>query len=829
MEALSLDITEEDVAYEEDVSNNRYVLKSWLRYLHMKKKAPPAVRNMIYERALSFLPGSYKLWRAYLMERKSQLTNLRIDDRAYDSLINTFDRALAHMHKYPRIWIEYLSFMTSQCKITLTRHAFDRAIKALPITQHNRIWPLYIKFVKNTGVPETTIRVYRRYVKLEPSAIEEYIDYLVQVGQIAEAAKQLARIINDENFSSSQGKSKHDLWMRLSDLASKNPSHVKELKVEAMIRSGLAKFTNEVGKLWTALADYYIRLGNFDKARDIYEEGVNTVMTMRDFNQIWEAYSEFEYDLIKKMMAEMSGDSDDEPDSEDVGEFDLRMAFYEDLIERQAILISDVSIRQNPHNVTEWMKRVELFADNPAKMSETYAKALETIDPLRATGKPHALWIAYAQFWEKLGKLPEARRVYGKAVKVNFKKLDHLASVWCDYVEMELRHENYENARKLVQEATTVPAKPFLIKNDAPTTVRIFKSIRVWSLYADIEESFGTFLTTKAVYDKILDLRIATPMTVINYAAFLKERKYYEESFKAYERGVAVFKFPNALDIWLAYLHDFIERYSGSKIERLRDLFEQACEAAPGNYSAILYMYFAEQEEKYGLARHAMMIFDKATKAVDIDIKPKMFNLYLRRATENFGVTRTRQIFEKAITLLPDKYVKGFCLRYANLEKKLGEVDRTRAIFIHCSQFCPPALHSDFWEEWSNFEVAHGNVDTVKEMFRIKRSVTAQYASITPLITFTKSKADAAKDDMQALEDDAQEEMATVTVTDAVNKDEIDLDDLEGSDDDYISEEEEESGRKQDFVLEQMSVPKAVFGSAPTELLKKNAMKDTKF
>lgn len=100
------------------------------------------------------------------MERKAQLANLRIDDRAYDSLINTFDRALAHMHKYPRIWIEYLSFMTSQCKITLTRHAFDRALKALPITQHNRIWPLYIKFVKTTGIPETTIRVYRRYVKV---------------------------------------------------------------------------------------------------------------------------------------------------------------------------------------------------------------------------------------------------------------------------------------------------------------------------------------------------------------------------------------------------------------------------------------------------------------------------------------------------------------------------------------------------------------------------------------------------------------------------------------------------------------------------------------
>ena len=34
---------------------------------------------------------------------------------------------------------------------------------------------------------------------------------------------------------------------------------------------------------------------------------------------------------------------------------------------------------------------------------------------------------------------------------------------------------------------------------------------QVWSLYADMEESFGTFKSAKAVYDRILDLKIATP------------------------------------------------------------------------------------------------------------------------------------------------------------------------------------------------------------------------------------------------------------------------------------------------------------------------------
>jgi len=730
---MALHIEEEDVPYEEDVANNPYTLKSWWRYLHFKKGSGPQVRNMIYERALKSIPGSYKLWYHYLTERKAQLANLRIDDPGFESLNNTFDRAMSHMHKYPKIWLENLNFLVSQHLVTRTRHAFDRAIKALPITQHNRIWPLYISFVKSIGVPETVMRVYRRYIKLEPSQVENYIDYLVQNGQIGEAARQLANAINDENFVSLQGKSKHEMWLKLAELASKNPNEVKQLKVEAMIRSGLSKFTNEVGRLWTALAEYYIRIGNFDKARDVYEEGVTTVVTIRDFNQIWEPYVEFEYSLISSQMEQMAvAEENDDIDEEDEEELAFQTAVFEDLVDRQAVLMSDVCLRQNPHNVNEWLKRVQLFKDQPKMTVACYEQAIKTVIPHKATGKPNLLSIGFAQFWESIGRLPEARRVFEKATKQEFKKIDHLATVWCEYVEMELRHGNYDLARQVVQRATTVPKNHLLIKHDAPTTLRVFKSIRLWSLYADLEESFGTFLSCKAVYEQILDLRIATPMTILNYAAFLKERKYFEESFKVYERGVAVFKFPNALDIWWTYLTSFIERYGGSKLERLRDIFEQAVEAAPSKYCAILYLFYAESEEKYGLARHAMLIYDRATKAVDIDIKPKIFNVYIKRATENFGITRTRQIFEKAITLLPDKFVKDFCLRYANLERKLGEIDRARAIYIHCSQFCPETV-ADFWEHWKEFEIKHGNVETVQEMFRVKRSVSAQFGTTSLL------------------------------------------------------------------------------------------------
>lgn len=43
--------------------------------------------------------------------------------------------------------------------------------------------------------------------------------------------------------------------------------------------------------------------------------------------------------------------------------------------------------------------------------------------------------------------------------------------------------------------------------------------------------------STKAVYNRILDLRIATPQIVINFCTFLEEHHYFEESFKVSLRG----------------------------------------------------------------------------------------------------------------------------------------------------------------------------------------------------------------------------------------------------------------------------------------------------
>ncbi|XP_064616120.1 pre-mRNA-splicing factor SYF1-like [Liolophura sinensis] len=830
---------EADLAYEEEILRNPYSVKCWLRFVEHKKQAPKSAINLIYERALRELPGSYKLWYNYLKLRRQQVKGHIITDSVYEDVNNAFERSLVFMHKMPRIWLDYCQFLMDQCMITRTRRTFDRALRALPISQHYRIWPLYLKFARMYPLPETAVRIYRRYIKLQKENMEDYIEYLKLIGRLDEAAKRLVDIIDDDGFTSKAGKSKHQLWNELCELVSKNPDKVTSLKIEPIIRQGLKRFSDQIGLLWNSMADYYIRSGHFEKARDIYEEAIMTVVTVRDFTQVFDAYAQFEKSMIS---AKMETTSELGPTEEDDLDLELRLARLEDLMDRRPLLLNSVLLRQNPHNVHEWHKRVKLFEGKPREIINTFTEAVQTVDPKLASGKPHTLWVAFAKFYESAGQVDDARVIFDKAVKVPYKHVDDLASVWCAWAEIEILHENYEEALKLMQRVTTPPSRKVSYHDEAETVQsRVHKSLKVWSLYADLEEGFGTFKSCKAVYDRIIDLRIATPQIIINYGMFLEENNYYEEAFKAYEKGIALFKWPNVYDIWNTYLTKFINRYGGTKLERARDLFEQCLESCPAKFAKAIYLLYAKLEEGHGLARHAMAVYDRATQGVLPEERYEMFNIYLKQAAEISGVTYTRQIYEKAIEVLDEDSAREMCVRFAELEKKLGEIDRARAVYAHCSQICDPRVAPKFWQAWKEFEIKHGNEDTVREMLRIKRSVQATYNTQVNFMSAQMLAVNSAKeaaestqnaDEMKKLEERARqladeaakdqvkpdkgilfvrsnttnEELGEMTKT--ANPDEINIDEDFSSDEDETVEEVE---------VQQQSVPTQVFGGLANE------------
>lgn len=81
---------------------------------------------------------------------------------------------------------------------------------------------------------------------------------------------------------------------------------------------------------------------------------------MRDFTQIFDAYSKFMERITSLKMDALSNTKPNEVEEKEL-ELELYMARYEHLMDRRPLLLNSVLLRQNPHNVHEWLNRVQLY------------------------------------------------------------------------------------------------------------------------------------------------------------------------------------------------------------------------------------------------------------------------------------------------------------------------------------------------------------------------------------------------------------------------------------------------------------------------------------
>ena len=726
-----------------------YHLKTWIKYLdHLEgsssissSSSSVSVIAETFDRALGHLPGSYKLWRRYL--RWAQTTQTQ----DYESL---FSRCLSTggMHKYPVIWTTYLRHLaqTPTTTITTLRRTFDRALRSLPVTQHSRhVWPLYLDFAQHRATPTpTSLRVYRRYLKLHPTHKEEFVEFCRSRGLHAEACAALAECVGDPNFVSLRGKTRHQLWLELVELVTRHPDATGDLNVPAVLRRGASPAGLLSGRLYVALADYYIRRSHFALARDTYAEALGRVASVRDFSLVFDAYAQFLESLISALLARDGGEGQDDPGAAE--DLDLLMEVLESLVHRRPLLLNACLLRQNVNSVHEWLKRAKLAEEleSPESAARVFAEAVKTVKT--STSGYHRLWVGFALLYESNSAAEDCGRIFERAVVA----LPSCDALWLAYAEAEIRAGRHAEALAVLRRAAS----------SCP------KSLSVHALLADLTESLsGLGDDLRGVYAAMIDRKIATPQTFLNYAAILEEHRYFEDAFRVYETGCHAFRPPHASPIWRTYLAKFVGRYAGKKVERARDLFRSAI-AEHDHRDAGLYEQYASFEEAHGLAKNVMAIYDAGVRSCGPGDKLALLESWVSKAKAFYGVSRMRQIYQAAVEGEPpeglrDADVREVCLRYARLERGLGEVDRARAILRHGSQLANPKDPSGraYWDEWNKFEVDHGNEDTFREMLRIKRSVLAFYSQANQHATTaaaaaaaTGERGGAAADEMAALE-----------------------------------------------------------------------------
>jgi pre-mRNA-splicing factor SYF1 len=153
-----------------------------------------------------------------------------------------------------------------------------------------------------------------------------------------------------------------------------DPASDRRLNIERIVRQdGLTVYKDQAGRLWTGLATYWIKRAEFERAKATFEAGIASVLTIRDFTQIFDAYAEFSESLISAMMesiAEPDEDEDEESVKETEKELDEKMREFEQLMDRRPFLVNDVLLRRNPNDVQEWEKRLALWGDDDDRVRD---------------------------------------------------------------------------------------------------------------------------------------------------------------------------------------------------------------------------------------------------------------------------------------------------------------------------------------------------------------------------------------------------------------------------------------------------------------------------
>ncbi len=107
-----------------------------------------------------------------------------------------------------------------------------------------------------------------------------------------------------------------------------------------------------------------------------------------------------------------------------------------------------------------------------------------------------------------------------------------------------------------------------------------------------------TVQAKKDVYKRLLELKVTTPTKVMNFATYPSENKYFEERYTAFECGLDMFPFPHpgGKVLWKEYLQAFERRYEGTKIHRMRALFDRCLDSCPAEDSCEFFLMYGRFE-----------------------------------------------------------------------------------------------------------------------------------------------------------------------------------------------------------------------------------------
>ncbi|CCK69543.1 mRNA splicing protein SYF1 KNAG_0C04410 [Huiozyma naganishii CBS 8797] len=777
----------DDIAFEYELQKDDTNLVTWQRYLDHwkaqyiedKDKRPLQHIIWLYERLVAVLYEDIDVWYDYIcwiFEHRDSISIKFISGLYKRCLEQVKAPSKTKRLTLDTLCVNYMKFAVDSLDLTVIRSALDQSLGKITKKQSRlKIWEILISFLQNKLIPltETAFEGSDFETQYEKLQFQLYTtlfgDKLQKVDQdgdiwsaqmlkryliicprdrIFDTLALLARTFDyhtiKECFDKYLFKNNNDrtsLSMQMIYLRALERLNL-ETAYQNLLRALKQNYPEENIKLLTEETSHYIKLSKLDELCMLLTDELSNTLKFKDFFYIYNYQIDFEQAYNSVVIQELeSGQIQNKTKWETIlGE---HMTLLESHIESYDMKLSDLKLRQNPHNIDAWKDRVNLFATIKEKC-EVYSQALVTIDPLnvytpRAFG---SLWCDYATVYWTAEDYDSAREIFDTAIKVPFPYLQDLELIYANWIEKEVKLLGVERGCNMLSSILKIPdqhevliEKFYSHSKTVPAQTVLFNSLKLWTMYLDFLEASSNVNGLILAYEQIISLKLVTPLLITSYAQFLQTIGQKEETYKVLQRGIDLFHAnPTILfQLWVVLLHQIVDDEDiQTKREEYRDSFEQALSGLNDKVSCediyLLYHTFEEKLEQRSTMR-AIDILRRGANSIPqkfTNSKLKLWDMALSEMHDNFGAVACRPIYEECIPQIPIPRNIKHILQFVQLETEQKEYKRVRELFSYGAQLVPPSKNEDLWKVWDQFEIEHGDRESYRDMLKLKKKLESE-------------------------------------------------------------------------------------------------------
>ncbi|KAG7193613.1 pre-mRNA-splicing factor syf1 [Scheffersomyces spartinae] len=690
-----------------------------------------------FEEGVSRWPQLKPVWTAFI---KTAVEDANIQDEETERV---YQQAVTSLVTDSEVWVEYLAFLIGKSTdISWIRLKFNQALMVVPLEEHLSIWKQYLRFAdKAGGLTGTSIVLrYLEYATDEDLngkvgdpelwTIDQVILKLAEFGDTRQLLLVYTRLSRHfTRLGLYLKRTKIQIWSEMMELfLGKNyGGNGLDEKIETIAFLLSKEFPDQEATVHLKLALYFMSLlQDIGKVRHLFDLGIKTCKTVKDFVLLYDTYTGFEERLLTKRL-------DAEEDEGDYRQLDLRMHKLEQLLDSRHLMMNDVLLRLDPNNIDYWFDRLEIVKEDMNSTLETYVKAISTINPLKYVSYNNhnlpELWINYSKVYSSNGDTTTAELIFSKAVESQYKSSDELAQIYISWCDLLLEMDCDIRAIQILDD----------ILKDL-SQAKIASNLKVWEYYIDLIESGVTegdesqINTVVNAYERMITRKVATVVNILGYAMFLSAWGYHERAFSVYEHGLRLFKLEPTIkfEIWNVYLAKLMSS-SLSAPERIRDVFNQCIDDLPGKFLKPIIILAADFEAKTmnSVVQAIKCLQRGATLVPDSKDKGDIFRLLIAKLDDLNDPSEYRRYMEQIINdnnkelALMD--LVDFIQAFIDFETSQNQYPRVRQLYMFVTGLTPPKLLQSTWSNWEKFEVAHGNVETYKAMLKHKRKLTKAF------------------------------------------------------------------------------------------------------